>query len=103
PAACRHCTSRRRHARPKRDWSSDVCPSDLTLSAAAPRRICELLAQQHPQLHITDTTDDQQTLDGGKTEQKEEHGWYLETRAQSPIWRGGTVRFDGQRLQWQAP
>src|SRR5699024_429822 len=62
-----------------------------------------LLAQQHPQLHITDTNVDQKTLVGGKTEQLEVHGWYLETRAQSPIWRGGTLRFDVQRLLWQAP
>ncbi len=74
-----------------------------TLSASAPRRICELLVQQHPQLHVTDTTGDQQALGSGQTPQKEEHGWYLETRAQSSIWRGGTVRIDGQRLQWQAP
>src|SRR5699024_11391647 len=26
------CSSRRRHTRSKRDWSSDVCSSDLTLS-----------------------------------------------------------------------
>jgi len=74
-----------------------------TLSASAPRRICELVAQQHPQLHITDTTGDQQKIGDGETQQKTEHGWYLETRAQNSIWRGGTVKFDGHRLQWQAP
>src|SRR5699024_11345200 len=28
------CSSRRRHTRSKRDWSSDVCSSDLTLMVA---------------------------------------------------------------------
>src|SRR5699024_5458789 len=74
-----------------------------TLSASGARRTCELLAQQHPQLHNNVTTDNKQTTDGGKTDQQEKEGRYLETRAQSTIWRGGTVRFDGQRLQWQAP
>src|SRR5207249_6163227 len=34
-------SSRRRHTRSKRDWSSDVCSSDLsvTLSAASPQSI----------------------------------------------------------------
>src|SRR5699024_12122118 len=27
--ACYFCSSRRRHTRSKRDWSSDVCSSDL--------------------------------------------------------------------------
>src|SRR5699024_12169977 len=27
------CSSRRRHTRAKRDWSSDVCSSDLSLTA----------------------------------------------------------------------
>src|SRR5438067_10705799 len=30
-------SSRRRHTRSKRDWSSDVCSSDLTFVAASPR------------------------------------------------------------------
>src|SRR5699024_11448554 len=32
---CSFFSSRRRHTRSKRDWSSDVCSSDLRLSAAA--------------------------------------------------------------------
>src|SRR5690625_6111555 len=31
---CVFCTSRRRHTRWPRDWSSDVCSSDLILQAA---------------------------------------------------------------------
>src|SRR5690606_40287540 len=30
------CSSRRRHTRFSRDWSSDVCSSDLTLEVGAP-------------------------------------------------------------------
>src|SRR5699024_11744985 len=30
-----YCTSRRRHTRSKRDWSSDVCSSDLGLEEGA--------------------------------------------------------------------
>src|SRR5699024_11575968 len=38
-------SSRRRHTRSKRDWSSDVCSSDLRRSAmAAPRATARLLA-----------------------------------------------------------
>src|SRR5699024_2275177 len=36
-------SSRRRHTRSKRDWSSDVCSSDLSLLRA---KICKLLARQ---------------------------------------------------------
>src|SRR2546428_9287985 len=32
-------SSRRRHTRSDRDWSSDVCSSDLTLAASARRRL----------------------------------------------------------------
>src|SRR5699024_11829632 len=31
------CSSRRRHTRSKRDWSSDVCSSDLRLPTASSR------------------------------------------------------------------
>src|SRR5699024_11849117 len=33
-------SSRRRHTRSKRDWSSDVCSSDLSLPAVRGRRRC---------------------------------------------------------------
>src|SRR5690606_39737690 len=33
-------SSRRRHTRFSRDWSSDVCSSDLTGNARAPRTSC---------------------------------------------------------------
>src|SRR5699024_6810490 len=33
------CSSRRRHTRSKRDWSSDVCSSDLTLSGGEKARL----------------------------------------------------------------
>src|SRR5699024_12219656 len=35
---------RRRHTRSKRDWSSDVCSSDLPLVAGSPERVVILLA-----------------------------------------------------------
>src|SRR5699024_11225519 len=33
-------SSRRRHTRSKRDWSSDVCSSDLNKTFASPLAIC---------------------------------------------------------------
>src|SRR5207245_3204515 len=42
-------SSRRRHTRCYRDWSSDVCSSDLRL-AAQPRAFCELDIAHPPQL-----------------------------------------------------
>src|SRR5699024_11353044 len=35
-------SSRRRHTRSKRDWSSDVCSSDLALSVITPARLVHL-------------------------------------------------------------
>src|SRR5699024_11533373 len=37
------CSSRRRHTRSKRDWSSDVCSSDLTLLVGFGIAICNVL------------------------------------------------------------
>src|SRR5438067_9246252 len=34
-------SSRRRHTRSKRDWSSDVCSSDLVREPRAARRVCQ--------------------------------------------------------------
>src|SRR5438067_9847996 len=57
-------SSRRRHTRSKRDWSSDVCSSDLVRSTTAWRRSTPstgasldraplpLARQQHPALHL---------------------------------------------------
>src|SRR5437868_11875154 len=36
---CVFFSSRRRHTRSKRDWSSDVCSSDLAETLAAPPRL----------------------------------------------------------------
>src|SRR5207249_5105558 len=44
-------SSRRRHTRSKRDWSSDVCSSDLPLRQIAPidelHRIARITRRQH--------------------------------------------------------
>src|SRR5699024_11894877 len=37
-------SSRRRHTRSKRDWSSDVCSSDLPLESAVAFGLCHALA-----------------------------------------------------------
>src|SRR5699024_11303350 len=47
-------SSRRRHTRSKRDWSSDVCSSDLRLSAAAGRRMFLLFYMNQGQTSSTD-------------------------------------------------
>src|SRR5207249_6680390 len=48
-------SSRRRHTRSKRDWSSDVCSSDLLELALAPRRrVRLLLLDQIPLVHGDD-------------------------------------------------
>ena len=69
------------------------------LSASAPGRIRELIAQQHPQLrtpaHLAPPADE--------TPQLTKHAWYLEHRAGGTLWRGGTVSIDEQRLTWRAP
>src|SRR5690606_39601963 len=44
-------SSRRRHTRFSRDWSSDVCSSDLTLQRPQEaERIYERLVKNHPEL-----------------------------------------------------
>src|SRR5215203_6679385 len=40
-ALCFFCSSRRRHTRYWRDWSSDVCSSDLTNHSSGHRRATE--------------------------------------------------------------
>src|SRR5205809_3622738 len=40
-------SSRRRHTRCSRDWSSDVCSSDLARRPAAPARLHHPAARQH--------------------------------------------------------
>src|SRR5207249_6769131 len=40
--ACFFFSSRRRHTRSKRDWSSDVCSSDLAVALEIALRIVEL-------------------------------------------------------------
>lgn len=68
------------------------------LSASAPGRIRELIAQQLPNLKGS-----------GHIEQAEEgsqvtkHAWYLEHRAGGTLWRGGTLTMDDQRIAWRAP
>src|SRR5207249_8211670 len=42
-------SSRRRHTRSKRDWSSDVCSSDL---AKAGRRVLLFEREQFPRFHV---------------------------------------------------
>src|SRR5699024_12102302 len=44
--------SRRRHTRSKRDWSSDVCSSDLYLSAQLPFRKSDLPLNFFPNLTL---------------------------------------------------
>src|SRR2546429_5744353 len=53
---CFFFSSRRRHTRCSRDWSSDVCSSDLELVGfATPRRLAvwvKRLAAQQPEQHL---------------------------------------------------
>src|SRR5690606_40938316 len=41
-------SSRRRHTRFSRDWSSDVCSSDLFVDQAAEARVVRRIAKEHP-------------------------------------------------------
>src|SRR5256884_3309218 len=58
PGECFFFSSRRRHTRCSRDWSSDVCSSDLTIEGwrvelarqYAPRRVVLAIAAQTPDL-----------------------------------------------------
>src|SRR5207249_7022481 len=45
-------SSRRRHTRSKRDWSSDVCSSDLGRKRALVTQLAETAAQELEQLRI---------------------------------------------------
>src|SRR5699024_11650240 len=44
---CFFFSSRRRHTRSKRDWSSDVCSSDLGLEMLASMRLCANVPAQY--------------------------------------------------------
>src|SRR5699024_5050619 len=46
-------SSRRRHTRSKRDWSSDVCSSDLRMSRLYEKFIFEYFKREFPQLSVT--------------------------------------------------
>src|SRR3712207_6949892 len=49
-AVCFFLSSRRRHTRYWRDWSSDVCSSDLTYSAPTDFRALRDAAAEHPEM-----------------------------------------------------
>lgn len=78
------------------DTADDVT---TMLSASAPGRIRDLIAQQHPQLrtcgHLAPAPEEYAQLS--------QHAWYLEHRAGGTLWRGGTVTVDDERLAWRAP
>src|SRR5699024_6181047 len=57
-------SSRRRHTRSKRDWSSDVCSSDLFQKAAVDADLAELVLDQHHLLPLEGFTD--QLFDQGR-------------------------------------
>src|SRR5207249_6281701 len=42
-------SSRRRHTRSKRDWSSDVCSSDLEVLAGRAATMAKSIARLHPE------------------------------------------------------
>lgn len=72
------------------------------LSAAAPARIRELVAQQRPLIQLPGAASGQEAADTAAP-QMESHAWYLETRVDGTTWRGGTARLDRQRFTWQSP
>ena len=71
-----------------------------SLSAAAPERIKNLVAQQTPLVKSAElpakSEPDGPVMEG--------HMWYLEQRANGSTWRGGTAWLDRHKgLSWQAP
>ncbi|HEY4536336.1 MAG TPA: gas vesicle protein [Enteractinococcus sp.] len=68
------------------------------LSASAPERIRELIAQQLPHLKGS-----QQIEPPAASKPVTQHAWYLEQRADGTLWRGGTLTLDDERMLWRAP
>lgn len=68
------------------------------LSAAAPQRVRELIAQARPMVKLPSAASQPSTDTKSST-----HAWYLETRAGGDTWRGGALTVEDQRLLWQAP
>src|SRR5436309_12689483 len=53
PAECFFFSSRRRHTRFSRDWSSDVCSSDLFVPVTAASKLDRLIEQLNGQRGLT--------------------------------------------------
>src|SRR5207249_8365913 len=67
--------SRRRHTRSKRDWSSDVCSSDL-LWAVVNTSNGTGIAARIPGLDIAGKTGTAQTIANSKSEKGQDHAWF---------------------------
>src|SRR5206468_8840358 len=92
-------SSRRRHTRSDRDWSSDVCSSDLRLAVSAPRSTVEKASSSRAPDHgrkrgdapraITSNTASsniavprcRMTVHGGSESRSEEHTSELQSRS----------------------
>src|SRR5207249_9397470 len=80
--------SRRRHTRSKRDWSSDVCSSDLTFNPG----LCRGLARQESLIHFK-----------RRTSTGEELGFLSATWCGRRVWRvpGGRRRHHALSAAWE--
>src|SRR5699024_11861987 len=97
-------TSRRRHTRSKRDWSSDVCYSDLVQAKKSPRitqgkrsksrtmAICIPKVVRAERLQIENSK-----ADGGEEKDRNRSGWHVENQKGNEI--GRASRREGEETR----
>src|SRR5699024_976712 len=93
-----YCSSRRRHTRSKRDWSSDVCSSDLLDNQDRPREWVQLRQLERvdripePKIELSSTVDARSTVsDAMSAMLASSHGGAMVTRRGKYI---GVISYD---------